>query len=62
MHGPRPRKFLAPHRGEGRFEAAIGDAGGGHNLLSIGAPDDFEFTVSVHFFAIQPDDAAFGNA
>jgi hypothetical protein len=40
--------MLAPHGRESRLDPAIGNAGGGHHMLGIGAPHDRKLALAIH--------------
>src|SRR5580693_2067711 len=41
-------RCFARHRGEGRLDLRISDAGGRRDRLRIGPPDDLQFTLAIH--------------
>ena len=48
MPGAGSEEVLPRHRGEGRLDLRISDAGGRRDLLPIGPPDDLQFALAIH--------------
>src|SRR6202045_3840153 len=46
--GAGSEEVLPRHRGEGRLDLRISDAGGRRDLLPIGPPDDLQFALAIH--------------
>ena len=46
--GAGSEEVLPRHRGEGRLDLRISDAGGRRDLLRIGPPDDLQFALAIH--------------
>src|ERR1700730_12763327 len=46
--GAGSEEVLPSHRGEGRLDSRISDAGGRRDLLRIGPPDDLRFALAIH--------------
>jgi hypothetical protein len=48
LPGAGSEEVLPRHRGEGRLDLRISDAGGRRDLLPIGPPDDLQFALAIH--------------